>query len=225
MISYVLDSRTAKTTLPKQRPRMSTNGEECPLAFIALAKTIGPRYERCTLENYVVGKDQNQVAAYDSIKWFDRNMMTAQATGSGIVLYGNPGTGKDHLLCALMYSAILHHGLTVKWINGLDLYEQIRHSINGGTPEREIIKQFMEPHILVISDPIPPKGEASRYNADVLYRIIDRRYRKNLPVWASFNASGGEEAENRLAKNIVDRLKDDSLCIHCDWESYRKPKG
>ena len=70
---------------------------------------------------------------------------------------------------------------------------------------------------------VPPKGDASQYNADVLMRIVDRRYRDCKPTWLTLNVLDGEEAERRLASPIVDRVRHGSLCLECNWPSYRTP--
>ncbi len=140
-------------------------------------------------------------------------------------MIGNPGTGKDHLLCALMWYAILRYGFSVEWQNGMELSSRMRDRIgeDDAEPEERIIKRLVKPHILVFSDPVPPKGEVGRYQAEILYSIIDQRYRAMKPTWVSANVYGGDDARNKIADNIVDRLRHDSLVINCDWESYRTP--
>lgn len=189
-------------------------------AYSALAAKVGPRYASCTFENYRVTTDM-QRRVYAAVCAFAEDMPARLKGGGGVTLFGPPGVGKDHLLCSLMYFAVLAHGYTVEWVNGLDLYEEIRERIGAGENEKELIRRYQAPLILVVSDPVPPKGEISRYNADVLYRIIDRRYRDLKSTWASMNVDGGDEACDRIAANLVDRLKHNSLTLHCDWKSYR----
>ena len=71
--------------------------------------------------------------------------------------------------------------------------------------ETAFVRDYVKPKILIVSDPIPPKGDASQYNADVLMRIINRRYCEYKPTWFTLNVLDGEEAERRLASPIVDR--------------------
>lgn len=189
-------------------------------AFIGLSKRLGRRYADCSFANYIVTNDKQQ-SALDRIMDFARHMPKRLRAGGGVTLFGPPGVGKDHLVAALMYYAIFAHGFSVEWCNGLDLYGEIRERIENDDSEQDLVRRYQQPLIFVVSDPIPPKGEVSRYNADVLYRIIDRRYRDCKSTWATMNVDGGDEAEDRLATNLVDRLRHNSLTIHCDWDSHR----
>ena len=218
-----------KGNLAPQGPEIAyQNRADRATAYASLCKQLGPRYQGCTFHNFQFdknaksGPEAKKATALDLVcSWgicLDDNLKR----GGGVTLYGNPGTGKDHLMAALMYYAILKFGYEVKWVNGLDLYAKMRQTIQDDESEDRLIREFQRPTILCISDPLPPKGDISRYNAETLYRIIDWRYRQLKSTWATMNVHGGEEASDRMAQNLVDRLKDNSLCIHCDWESYRK---
>ena len=188
-----------------------------------LGRQLGPKYAICTFENYETTEgDGGAHEAKNKVVDFCCCMPNTLKNGGGITLYGNPGTGKDHLLSAAMFYAIIAYGLRVKWVNGLDLYWEMRSRIADNDSEKEVIVELTEPHILCISDPIPPRGEATRYNTETLFRILDRRYRDNKSTWCSMNATSGEDASDRMAANIVDRLRHNSLTIKCDWPSYRK---
>lgn len=209
----------------------NTRGHKCR----ELAEKLGARYAGCTLENFkidftVSGKTDAEIAA-DSrmnaarceLETFARSMPDTLKEGGGVTLYGPPGCGKDHLMAALMFRAIIDSGYSVEWVNGLDLYADMRSAIRKDEDESAFIRKYQKPLILAISDPLPPKGETSEYQASVLYRIIDRRYRDMKSTWATMNVDGGDEARERIAGNVVDRLRHNSLCIHCDWESFRRP--
>lgn len=191
-----------------------------------IVETIGPRYRECTLESYHLTGSESQRKALEQIREFANATHDNYGCGRcGLVLMGNPGTGKDHLLSALMWYAIIRWGFNVGWFNGIELFSEMRDRIgDNDSKERSIIRRMVSPNILVLSDPVPPKGEIGRYNAEILYQIIDRRYRAMKPTWVSMNVYGGDDARNKLADNLVDRLRDNSLVITCDWESYRKPQ-
>ena len=197
-------------------------------AYRNLAAKLGPRYERATFENYEIyeqsakGERMSQAECVERVERFCNDMPDRLQHGGGLVFFGRPGTGKDHLMAACMYWAILKHGWRVLWIDGLTLAERIRGRVGNGEDEASFLNAFLEPQILAISDPIPPKGETSVYVADTLQRIVDRRYRACLSTWATINVHDGREAEQRLAAPVVDRLRHGSLCLQCEWESFRK---
>ena len=99
--------------------------------------------------------------------------------------------------------------------------------------EDTVVSRLTRVPILVISDIclllVPgsdrSKGVITDYVAGCLLRVIDERYRNMKPTWVTANVTGGTELADRLAAAIADRLKDQVLCIACNWPSYRKPRG
>lgn len=61
--------------------------------------------------------------------------------------------------------------------------------------EEELIGEFCWPTILYLSDPLPPFGELTPFQASALFSVIDRRYRDRKPVWISLNVADATEAE------------------------------
>jgi DNA replication protein DnaC len=111
----------------------------------------------------------------------------------------------------------------VHWKNGMDLYGDMRDLIdNRNRSEDKFIKEMTLPDILILSDSLPPRGCITEFQSQVLFRILDTRYRNCRPTWVTLNVRGAAEADERLGAQLVDRLRDGALSIHCDWPSYRK---
>lgn len=189
-----------------------------------LLREIGRRYESATLDTFEAPESKQLKAKMDVMEYLVRLPENVQA-GRGVIFYGPPGTGKDHLMAAMMREAIEEEGLQVRWINGLDFYGSVRDRMDDERPEAELVRDLGTPDILAISDPLPPWGELSGFQAQMLFRIIDRRYRNQRPVWCTMNVAHGEEAASRLGTAVVDRLRERALAIHCDWPSYRARKA
>jgi DNA replication protein DnaC len=77
--------------------------------------------------------------------------------------------------------------------------------------------------MLVISDPLPPMGPLTAFQASMLYRLIEERYSSGGVVVATVNVASDEEADSRMGAQTWDRLCDKSVKCHCNWPSYRKP--
>lgn len=188
-----------------------------------LAASLGKRYSECDLETFEVSSD-DQRKKVDALKEYSLYLPDRVRDGEGIVLFGPKGTGKDHLLAALMRIAVLDFGLSVHWLNGMDLFGEIRDRMDADKSEADFVRNLAYYDVFAISDPVPPVGTLTEWQANMFFRVIDRRYRDNKPTWITANIASTEEGEKRLSGQILDRLKDKALTIRCNWPSYRKSK-
>lgn len=196
--------------------------------YIDIAGEVGVRYAKCTFENYEVhetsatGRLSQSVVHRQVQAWAESLPNESVRSGGGLVLTGRPGTGKDHLMIAALYVATFEHGLSAKWIDGLTLIAKCRSALDGSASLEAIVRRFCQPMILAISDPVPPKGSATEFSTEIFQRIIDRRYRMNKSTWVTLNVRNQAEANERLATPLVSRLRDNSLCMFCDWDDHRR---
>jgi DNA replication protein DnaC len=105
----------------------------------------------------------------------------------------------------------------------MDLFLKLRDAMRSGGSEGNVLTQLRTADILAISDPVPPKGENSEFELEALFGLIDRRYRRLKPTHLTINVADRNEANARMAPQIIDRLAHNALSIHCNWPSYRKP--
>ncbi|MBN1855301.1 MAG: ATP-binding protein [Pirellulales bacterium] len=190
--------------------------------FLELIKRRGQRYAMCSLENFdICGRDsKRKTSVRDELRSFTTNMPERIASGSGLVLLGPPGTGKDHLLMACLREAILTHGFTVRWHDGLELFQQVKAAIaRDGTGD--FFKQLYTPQILALSDPVPPRDELTAYELSVLRNVIEKRYSSGLSTWITTNVQNYDEARKLFTSAVLDRLLHGTLELFCGWESYR----
>lgn len=185
----------------------------------ALVSQIGSRYEQCTLENFEV-YDDRQSTALDELTIFADHLDEHIPAGDGLALFGAFGTGKDHLLAAILFQAV-DQGYSVRWVNGLAVYSQVRDQMDSEDSERSFVRALASTAVLAISDPLPPWGRLTDFQAAKLFEIIDERYRFRRATWITSNVTGGYEASDRMGGAVVDRLRERALAIHCDWPSYR----
>lgn len=189
----------------------------------ALIRDRGIRYASCSLESYEVSCNE-QRQAVSQLREFCESMpeRLIESNGGGVVFSGPPGTGKDHLLMALMTSAILDWGLSVKWLDGLRMYEGIKSAIANNTTS-EKLNALIRPQVLAISDPVPPRDELSAYEMACIRQVVEGRYSRGLTTWVTTNIRSGEEAKRRLTPAILGRLLDRALELKCEWAGYRRP--
>lgn len=185
-----------------------------------LGRRLGSRYALATLANFQAYHPK-QADVLARLAKFAENMPSL--IGSGVLLFGAPGTGKDHLLAALLKIATAKWGYRVTWWDGVDLAAEFRSLMNENsrTTEREFIRELVRPHVLAISDPVPPRGELSTYQLSTLREVIDLRYRDRKPIWITTNIDKRDDADAALSVPLMDRLKEGAVSIYCDWPSYR----
>jgi len=158
--------------------------------------------------------------AHSLVTTFVANIASHIKHGNGLVLYGPAGTGKDHLAIAAMRIASRQHRVYGRYSRGVDLYSDIR---KHQTSEFKV-DHYIDTPLLVISDPVPPRGSLSDAQADGLYEILDKRYRKRRPTWATINISSSDQLSAILGTAVADRLIDNAVCVPCEWPSYRRPQ-
>jgi DNA replication protein DnaC len=182
----------------------------------------GRRYVLSSFENYEV-KSEPQRAVVLQLQDFALRMPSRLSAGTGgIVLLGPPGTGKDHLLMALMRSAILEHGFAVSWVDGMRLFARIKAAIKTGRVE-ELLEELSGFQILALSDPVPPRDELTAYEMSILRDIIERRYSKAMATWITTNVQTAADAKRLFTEAVLTRLIDGATQLFCDWESHRRP--
>ena len=71
--------------------------------------------------------------------------------GKGMLIFGAPGTGKTHSMCALIKHYI-QQGFSVKRVKYNDLGLEIRDCYDSGNSEKDILKKYQDADKLFIED-------------------------------------------------------------------------
>ena len=176
----------------------------------------GDRYRDCTLDSFEAVAPQ-QIKVVAALREY-----VASDCPQNLILYGPVGTGKDHLAFAVCRGAI-RAGKIVGWVNGQKWFGLLRDAMDGDTREATIIDDLRRPDILCVSDPLPPVGPLTQYQATMLYRLIDARYARGVPTICTVNVASDTEADERMGAASWDRLCDRSWKLRCAWPTFRRP--
>lgn len=196
----------------------NTPGEAAAL-WRSLSLDIGHRYADARIQDMEI-YNPNQKTAIETLTEFGQHMPDRIGTGAGLILYGKPGTGKDHILAALLRGAVRSYGFTAAFRDGMALFAETRAAISTNS-EEDLRRELCRPQILAISDPIPPVGELTDYQAAFIRDIIDRRYRRCLSTWVTTNIDTREGLIASLTLPVFERLREGATVVFFDWESYR----
>ncbi len=213
-----------RTTFPSDAEAAERNRQTLKDAN-RLSGDLGLRYSRtrCSLESYRV-YDPAQKPVLERLHRIIPTIADFASKGGGLLFFGPVGTGKDHLLAAMLHAAAAE-GVVCRWVNGQEVFGAFRDRIDSGKRDEDHFREMVEPTVLGISDPLPPVGHLGAWDTANLYRLLDRRYRALRPTWVTINVSKPEEADAALSSPVFDRLQDNAELIPCFWPSHRKPRG
>jgi DNA replication protein DnaC len=167
---------------------------ECSYAAGNLAikenSRIPLNYERASLENFMVPQD-NPIArdglgqALRSVRTFVRNYVP-KTECPGLLLIGNPGTGKTHLAVAAL-RALIERGHEGVFFDYLSLLGKIRSSYDAasGLSDREAYRAAIDAPILLLDD--LGSEQATEWARDIVTSIITDRCNNRKTLIATTN--------------------------------------
>lgn len=179
------------------------------------ASNIPARFSACEFANYVA-KTPEQKRVLSACKAYANDFESHLAEGRGLIMVGNPGTGKNHLATAMakVISARRHTVLRVKAAEFLDAYWAKDFA------ERDAwMREMAGVHLLILDEVGRSSATANAQNA--FFRLIDARYEAMRPtmVLSNLDRQGlidvlGDAAYDRLTEAGAKRLT-------FDWQSAR----
>jgi len=143
-----------------------------------------------------------------------------------LVITGNSGTGKSHILKAFAVRAC-EQGVRMRYARCVDLLDDLHAGLADGTYARRL-KAWARPELLIIDDvglgQIKKRGDEPTA-AHTLYNLIDRRHGKaSTAVTTNIMLSdwGRYLGDATLTAAILDRLAMHAIRIDVEGPSYRQ---
>ena len=152
-------------------------------------------------------------ALAEGTEWLDR--------GANVLLFGPPGVGKSHLVCALGH-ALIDAGRRVLFTRCSDLVQRLQAARRDLRLPQELAKldRF---DLLILDDLSYVRRDQAETSA--LFELIAERYeRKSIAITANtpFSLWGEVLVEPALRLAAVDRLVHHSTILEMNVESYRR---
>ena len=183
---------------------------------------IPPRFRRKSLANYQADSAEQGRALKMVTAYSDR--LCAGKINGGLVMSGNPGTGKTHLACAVA-NQYQESGKSVMFVTVAGMIRKIRETYRGDADmsEAKAIALFRDYDLLVLDEVGVQKGDIKEIN--LMTEVINERYGWEKPTILISNLTFQQMAE-LLQNRIIDRLREDGgMAIEFSWSSFRTQAG
>lgn len=145
------------------------------------AAGIPARHVDSTLETFDASRARPAFAAVKG--WLDRYRPGRE--NEGLVLYGEPGRGKTHLLCAALRQLALVHGVGVRFVEFSHLVAAIKDGYDRGLGEARLLGPLVAVPVLAIDE--LGRGRATDWERSIVDELISRRYNSRATVLATTN--------------------------------------
>jgi DNA replication protein DnaC len=143
-----------------------------------------------------------------------------------IVINGNPGTGKSHILKGIGLRAC-EQGISLRYARAVDLLNDLHAGLADGTyPKR--LRAWARPKLVIIDD--VGIGHLKMHDdqptaAHTLYNLIDRRHgRASTAITSNIELSewGRYLGDAIITRAILDRIVMNAVRLRIDGPSYRQ---
>jgi DNA replication protein DnaC len=160
-----------------------------------------------TLESFQTGGSQERkhvvAMARDYIESF--GAPEADRSKPGLLLYGDTGSGKTHILASVL-KELIAKGHSALYYNVPNLFKDIRATYRDDNEidEDQLLEGIVRSEILALDDLGAEK--TSDWVLDRLYLIINQRYEDCRPTLVTTNHDWPMDVERNAGKRIASRL-------------------
>jgi DNA replication protein DnaC len=158
----------------------------------------------------------------DALRRYDQAMQLLGGlfrTPGLIALYGDPGTGKTYMGCA-MINEFCDQARIARYVKASDYVRDLRNTWKGGEENEGGYCRRFGNYALLVLDEMTVRRDTPEEDRTLL-QIIDKRYENERSTILISNHATEEEVMNRLDGRIVSRMRDSGGIFHCDWQDLR----
>lgn len=210
VVGIMCDCMVAEERRKDQQQKESENGIRRKVCF---AET---NMHKWTFQN----SDGNNPKMEEVMQNYVKNFPAFRQEGKGLLLWGTVGTGKTYM-AACIANALIDDGYKVKMTNFASLTNTIQGMFDG---KQKYINSLNNYALLIIDD--LGAERKSEFMQEMVFNIIDSRYRAGLPMIITTNLSIEEIKKPMDISNsrIYDRILERCHPIEISGGSKRRKK-
>lgn len=142
--------------------------------------------EKAMLEWTFANDDGANPKLTKAMKKYVENFDTLKAEGKGLLLFGTVGTGKTYY-AACIANALINNGIPCLVTN----FARIANEVHGLRDGKQTYYDNLNSFPLLVIDDLSAERK-TEYMQEIVFNVIDSRYRANLPIIVTTNLTREE---------------------------------
>lgn len=164
-------------------------------------------------------KDDNQnPGVTNTMRKYVEEFEKFKEMGYGLLLYGSVGTGKT-FAAAEVVNALIDKGYCCLMTN----FSRIINTMWSIEDKQAYLDDLNKYELLVIDD--LSSERQTQYMQDMVFQIIDARYRANLPMIITTNVDATELQGDMMQTRVYNRLQERCLFLKVESSNKRVKRG
>jgi DNA replication protein DnaC len=155
-------------------------------ARILDAACLPARHAESTLASFLDRKP-HQTAVKQAVAAYLRDADARVREGRGLVLYGDVGRGKTHLITALCRDLALRKGLSVRFVEFSHLIADLKAGFDQGVSAARLLDPLVRIDVLAVDELGKGRAQPTPFEEMIVDELVSRRYADVRPILATTN--------------------------------------